>query len=204
MKTIKKAIGLSLALFVICGFMFPMLMTGISQLLFPYQANGSLLSEDGQVVASELIGQDFSDPRFMKGRPSAVNYNTYREEELITGEYEGVATGSDNYANSNPELLDRVELAMEAFLLTHPDVASEDIPAELLTASGSGLDPHITVESAYIQIPELAKQTGLSEETLKQMVDHNTSEPLFSIFGTTTVNVVKVNIEIAKAIGLIQ
>lgn len=202
LKEIKKPFLLTVALLMICGLAYPLLLTGISQVIFPKQANGSLIMINGQAVGSELIGQDFKDARFMKCRPSAVNYNTYTQDEKENGEYLGVGSGSNNYAATNPELKTRVEADIKKFLEANPSVKKEDIPTDLLTASGSGLDPHISPASAAVQIPALVGATGLSEETLETIVKENTQGKLFGIFGVETVNVLGVNLDIAKELGL--
>ncbi|SBV99996.1 Potassium-transporting ATPase C chain [uncultured Eubacteriales bacterium] len=204
LKGIKKPLLVTVAMLLICGLAYPLLLTGISQVVFPRQANGSLITIDGQAVGSELIGQDFEDPRFMKSRPSAVNYNTYTQEEKENGDYAGPGSGSNNYAPTNPELVKRVEADLAEFLAANPSVKEADIPADLLTASGSGLDPHISPASAAVQIQALAKSTGLSQETLEGIVKNNTQGKLLGIFGEETVNVLKVNLEIAKELGLIR
>ncbi|MEY8353995.1 potassium-transporting ATPase subunit C [Lachnospiraceae bacterium 54-53] len=140
----------------------------------------------------------------MKCRPSAVNYNTYTREQINDGTYGGVGSGSKNYAPTNPELLKRVEKDMADFLASNPDVKREDIPTDLLTASGSGLDPHISPRSAAVQIPGLAEATGLTEGRLKEIVKDHTREKFLGIFGEETVNVLMVNLEIAKEINLIS
>lgn len=204
LKTFKKSALMTLSLVLICGIIYPLALTGVSKLFFPHQANGSLIEVDGQFVGSEVVGQNFTDPKFMKGRPSAVNYNTYTEADKLTGDYSGVGSGSNNYAPSNPALVERIQADMEAFLAANPEVKKEDIPTDLLTASGSGLDPHISPASALVQIPGLVKATGLTEETLKTIVDSSTTNKLLGVFGEQTVNVLKVNLEIAKAIGMID
>lgn len=200
---LKKITIFSVVLLLLCGIIYPLLVTGISQVLFPNKANGSIIEVNGKEVGSELVGQDFTDERFMKCRPSAVNYNTYTAEEKEEGTYTGVSSGSDNYAPSNPELIARVEEDMAEFLKNNPYVKKEDIPTDLLTASGSGLDPHISPESAKVQIPALVKSTGLSEEELQEIVDNNTKSKFLGIFGEETVNVLKVNLEIAKKLQII-
>jgi len=202
LKGIKKPFLVTVALLVICGLAYPLLLTGISQLIFPGQANGSLITIDGQAVGSELIGQDFTDARFMKCRPSAVNYNTYTQEDKESGNYAGIGSGSKNYAPTNPELVKRVQADIAEFLEANPSVKKEDIPTDLLTASGSGLDPHISPASAAVQIPALVEASGLSEETLKNIVKENTQGKFLGIFGEKTVNVLMVNLEIAKELGL--
>ncbi|WP_042338377.1 K(+)-transporting ATPase subunit C [Desulfosporosinus youngiae] len=204
LKGIKRPFLVTIALLLICGLAYPLLLTGISQLIFPKQANGSLVKIDGQTIGSELVGQDFSDARFMKSRPSAVNYNTYTREDQERGNYTRVASGSKNYAPTNPELVKRVETDIAEFLKANPSVKKEAIPTDLLTASGSGLDPHISPASAAVQIPALVKSTGLAKETLEAIVRENTQGKLLSIFGEETVNVLMVNLDIAKELGLLK
>ena len=207
--SLRQSLVVTLILLLLCGFVFPVLLSGISAMIFPSQANGSLVYADGQAVGGANIGQDFTEPYFMKGRPSAYNYNTYYEDEQGNqyyndgSEFAGLSSGSNNYAPSNSALTERVEADIEAFLEANPDVKREDIPADLMTASGSGLDPHITPESARIQIPALADASGLSEEELEQIVADNTEGKLLGIFGEEIVNVLGVNLDIAKAMGLV-
>jgi len=202
-NSIKKPILVTVILLVICGFIYPLFMTGVAQLLFPYQANGSLVKINGQVVGSTLIGQNFTANYFMKPRPSAVNYNTYTKEQKDAGEYGGVGSGSKNFAATNPQLLARVEEDMKKFLEEHPSIKGEDIPTDLMTASGSGLDPHISPRSAAIQLNLLQKTTGLSEDILKEIVKNNTQGKGFGIFGENRVNVFGVNLEIAQHMGIL-
>ena len=205
----RQSLVVTLILLLLCGVVFPVLLSGISAVIFPSQANGSLVYAGGQAVGAENVGQDFTEPYFMKGRPSAYNYNTYYEDEQGNqycndgSEFAGLSSGSNNYAPSNPALTERVEADIEAFLEANPNVKREDIPADLMTASGSGLDPHITPESAAIQIPALAAASGLSEEVLEQIVEDNTEGKLFGVLGEETVNVLGVNLDIAKAMGLV-
>ena len=206
---LRQSLVVTFVLLLLCGFVFPVLLSGISAVIFPSQANGSLVYADGQAVGAANIGQDFTESYFMKGRPSAYHYNTYYKDGQGNQYYNdgskfaGLSSGSNNYAPSNPLLTERVEADIEAFLADNPDVKREDIPADLMTASGSGLDPHITPESARIQIPALAAASGLSEEELGQIVADNTEGKLFGIFGEETVNVLGVNLDIAKAMGLV-
>lgn len=209
LHSLRQSLVVTFLLLLLCGFAFPVLLSGISAVFFPRQANGSLVYVDGQAVGSANVGQDFTKPYFMKGRPSAYNYNTYYEDEQGDQYYNdgsafaGLGSGSNNYAPSNPALTERVEADIQAFLEANPDVKREDIPADLMTASGSGLDPHITPESARIQIPALAAATGLSEEELEQIVVDNTEDKLLGVFGEETVHVLGVNLDIAKAMGLV-
>lgn len=204
LKGIKKPLMVTLALLLICGVAYPLLFTGLSQLIFPTQANGSMVIIDGKAVGSQLVGQDFTDIRFMKSRPSAVNYNTYTQEDKENGNYTGISSGSKNMGPTNPELAERVKEDMATFLKANPSVKQEDIPTDLLTASGSGLDPHISAASAAVQIPALVENTGLSEDKLKNIVKENTKGKVLGIFGEETVNVLNVNLEIAKELGLLN
>lgn len=208
LKSLKKPFRISVVLLVLCGIIYPLALTGVSQIIFKDKANGSMIEINGVKVGSEHIGQQFTDARFFKGRLSAVNYNTYTEEDLVpdaegnTG-FGGVSSGSQNFAPTNPALTERVVADMEAFLGANPDVKKEDIPADLLTGSASGLDPHISPAAAKVQIPGIAVATGISEEALQQIVDQNTSGKLFGVLGEEKVNVLKTNIEIAKKLGII-
>ena len=146
----------------------------------------------------------------MWSRPSAYHYNVYRENEDGTKTYQdstefpGIGSGSQNYAPSNPELVKRVEGDIANFLEKNPSVKREDIPTDLLTASGSGLDPHISPASAEIQIPRIVEASGLREEEVRNIVREHTGGKLLGIFGEDTVNVVQVNIDIGIAMGLID
>lgn len=206
----RPALTVTLILMLICGLGYPLLMNGLSGMIFPEQANGSLVMAGGKPVGAVHVGQEFTADYFMKGRPSAVHYNTYTVSEdgkktyLDGSEFAGPASGSSNYGPSNPALVQRVEADMEAFLAANPEVKLEDIPTDLLTASGSGLDPHISPKSAAIQLPAIAKASGLSVEELEQIVKENTTGKLLGIFGEETVNVLGVNADIALAMGLIK
>lgn len=199
----RKAFMVTIVLLVVCGFLYPLVLTGIAQVVFPHQANGSIITVDGKGVGSELVGQDFSEDYFMKCRPSAVNYNTYTQEQLDSGEYGGVGSGSNNYAATNPDLVTRVEEDIAAFLEKNPTVAVEEIPTDLMTASGSGLDPHISPASAAIQLDRLAEASGLTTEALQNIVDNHTEGKVLGVLGENRVNVLGVNLEIAQNMGLI-
>lgn len=202
-KMFRTACIFTIAMVVICGFAYPLVLTGISQLIFPNQANGSLLEVNGKTVGSAIVGQDFEDARFFKCRPSAYNYNTYSAEEKADGTYAGVASGSNNYAPSNPALQERMEADIQAFLDANPDVTREELPVDFITASGSGLDPHISVEAAKIQIAGIVDASGLSEAQVEAIIAENTSLKTLGVFGEETVNVLKCNIAIAQMINLI-
>ncbi|MEG0472241.1 MAG: potassium-transporting ATPase subunit KdpC [Solibacillus sp.] len=203
----KQALLLTLTLFVICGLVYPFVVTGVAQAFFKYEANGSLIEVDGKVVGSELLGQSFTSPQYFSGRISAVNYNVYSQEDTIPDDngdiaYGGVSSGTFNYAPSNPELITRIEGNIDTFLQDNPGVTREQIPADLMTASGSGLDPHISVNAAFIQVERVAKASGLSVKEVEAIVKAHTDDRLFSIFGENTVNVLSANIDIYKKMNV--
>ena len=202
-KYFKNALLVSIAMFAICGFAYPMIMTGISQIIFPHQANGSLIEENGEVVGSSLVGQDFTDERLFHCRPSAYNYNTYTEEDKENGNYGDVSSGSNNYAPSNPDLEKRINEDIEKFLQENPTIEKEDIPSDIITASGSGLDPHISVEAANVQIDRVSENTGLTKKQLKKMIEENTDGKFLGIFGEEKVNVLELNLSLAKEISMV-
>lgn len=209
-KSIGKAFVFCAVMMLLCSFAYPLALTGISQVAMKEKANGNLIDKNGnptadpeEAVGSALVGQDFTEDYFFKGRVSSVNYNTYTEDQKENGEYAGVSSGSYNYGNSNPELKERIEKDLDEFLATHPGVKKEDVPSDLLMASGSGLDPHISPEAAEVQVKAVAEHSGLSEETVREIVKENTEEKVLGIYGEARVNVLKCNLGIAEKMGLI-
>ena len=207
--SLRQAVMVTLVLLFLCGFLFPVVLSGLSAVIFPSQANGSLVTADGEAVGAANVGQDFTEPYFMKCRPSAYNYNTYYEDADGNqfyndgSEFAGLSSGSNNYAPSNPALTERVEADIEEFLEKNPGVSREDIPTDLMTASGSGLDPHISPASAEVQIPRIVEASGLSEDEVRQIIADNTKGKTLGVFGEETVNVLGVNLDIALAMGLV-
>lgn len=199
----KQALLISLIMFVLCGFFYPFAVTGIAQVLFNHQANGSLIDMDGKTVGSEHLGQAFTAPEYFWGRVSAINYNVYTKEDTVpdkNGEtaYNGVSSGTFNYAPSNPELQKRIEVDIETFLKANPKVNREQIPADLMTASGSGLDPHISVDAAIIQIERVAQASGISVEEVKEIVKKHTENRVLGVMGEDKVNFLAANLDIFK------
>ena len=207
LRALRPALTVTVALMLICGLAFPLALNGLSAVLFPAQAKGSLVEADGRVVGAEFVGQEFSADYYMKGRPSAYHYNTYvvnedgTETYLGGTEFAGLSSGSNNYGPSNPALQERVAADLEAFLASHPGVRAEDVPTDLLTASGSGLDPHISPAAAAIQLPAISEASGLSVGTLEQIVADNTTGKTLGVFGEEVVNVLGVNIGIYEAMN---
>lgn len=206
---LRQAVTVTVVLMVLCGFLFPVCLTGLSQLFLKDQANGSLIEVDGKAVGAKYVGQEFTEDCYLWSRPSAYHYNVFTEDEegnqtyLDGSEFTGLASGSNNYAPSNPALVERVEAGIETFLEKNPGVSREDIPADLVTASGSGLDPHISPEAAAIQVPRIAEASGLSEEEVSDIIKKHTEGKVLGIFGEDTVNVLETNIALAEAMGRI-
>lgn len=206
---LRQAVTVTVVLMVLCGFLFPVFLTGVSQVIFKDQANGNLIEVDGKTVGAEFVGQEFTEDYYLWSRPSAYHYNVFSEDEegnqtyLDGREFTGLASGSNNYAPSNPALVERVEADIETFLEKNPGVSREDIPADLVTASGSGLDPHISPEAAAIQVPRIAEASGLSEEEVRDIIKKHTEGKVLGIFGEDTVNVLETNIALAEAMGRI-
>ena len=209
LRDLRPAFTVTLVLMLICGLLFPLALNGLGNLFFPARAQGSVVEVDGKAYGAEFVGQEFTAPYFLKGRPSAVHYNTYFEDAegnqtyADGSEFGGLSSGSQNMGPSNPALKERVEQDLAAFLEANPEITREQIPTDLLTASGSGLDPHITPASAAVQLPAVAQASGLPLETLEDMVQAHTSHKILGIFGEETVNVLLVNLDIAQAMGLI-
>ncbi|QDX92311.1 potassium-transporting ATPase subunit KdpC [Brevibacillus laterosporus] len=177
-----KNIRVSLVLLLICGVIYPLLMTGIAQALMPIQANGSLITDaNGNVVGSKLIGQTFTDPKYFSGRVSSIEYNA-------------AGSGSNNYAPSNPELIERTKKDVAAFLVANPIIVQAAVPADLVTNSASGLDPHITPEAARVQVPRIAAVRNLTIEQLNQLISKHTEDRSLGLFGEKRVNVLELNI----------
>lgn len=203
MKTFKNGALLTIVFMLICGLGYPFLVTGIGQLFFHKQANGSIVTYNGKEAGSSLLGQQFSSDKFFRGRVSSVSYNTYKPEDTKPDKsgkiaYSGVGSGSQNLGPSNKALSDRVKSDINDFLKSHPGVKKQDIPADLLTSSGSGLDPDISPEAANIQIPAVSKASGISEAKLSELVKEHTAGRTLGILGEPRVNVLLVNLEIAN------
>ena len=192
---IRQAVLVTVVLLVLCGLVFPVLLSGLSAVIFPSQAKGSLVTADGIAVGAKNVGQDFTEDTDGDGQVEQY-YND-------GSEFAGLSSGSNNYAPSNPALTERVEADIEEFLEKNPGVSREDIPTDLMTASGSGLDPHISPASAEVQIPRIVEASGLSEDEVRQIIADNTKGKTLGVFGEETVNVLGVNLDIALAMGLV-
>jgi potassium-transporting ATPase KdpC subunit len=177
------ALRINIFLTILLGVGYPLAITGISQLVFPHQANGSLIEKNGQVIGSELIGQNFTKPEYFQPRPSAAGSDGY----------DPTASGGFNYGPTNQKLIDRVKASMDKFHKENPDYKGP-IPADLLTGSGSGLDPEISPASAQAEEPRVAKARGISLDQINQLVAQYTKSPDLGLLGEPRVNVLKLNL----------
>jgi K+-transporting ATPase ATPase C chain len=186
---LKIAFVLLLALTVLTGGIYPLVVTGVAQLAFPRQANGSLIVSDGQALGSELIGQPFDDPKYFWGRLSATGtfaYNAFNAENLT-------ASSGSNYGPLNPALVEMVKGRIDALKAADPGNAAA-IPVDLVTASGSGLDPQISPAAAEYQVRRVARERGLSEDAVRQLVAVHSVGRQFGFLGEPTVNVLMLNL----------
>lgn len=195
MKYLKPLIGVTVGLWLLLGLAYPLVMTGISQLVFPYQANGSQVKLDGRVVASAIVGQYFNQKGYFWGRPSdTVNAVTLKPEP-----YNAANSTPSNLGPTNKLLITTIKARVAYLLKTNPGLKVSQIPPDLVEGSGSGLDPDISVQAAVIQIPRVAKATGLSTGYLHTLVNQATSGPQWGLFGKRVVNVTALNIDVYKA-----
>src|SRR6476660_9332892 len=168
LKEVRPAIVLLIALTLITGLVYPLTMTGIAGVLFPYQAQGSLIERDGTVVGSELIGQVFADDKYFHGRPSATNTPDPNDPtKNVDAPYNAANSGGSNLGPTNKALIERVKGDVDKLKAEN---ASAAVPIDLVTTSGSGLDPHISPEAAFFQVPRIAKARNMPENTLRDLV----------------------------------
>ncbi|GKX67893.1 potassium-transporting ATPase subunit KdpC [Inconstantimicrobium mannanitabidum] len=193
MDYLKKSLKLTLVLILICGLAYPLFITGIGQLIFPSQANGSIVTYNGKVVGSKLIGQQYNDDKHFVGRISAVDYNTSKDGKQVD-----VTSGSQNLSESSVALKKRVEADINNFLEKNPTVSKKDISSELISQSGSGLDPDITPEGAKMQVDRISKAAGISKDVLYKLIDDNTKNRTLGVLGEKRVNVLELNIGLDK------
>lgn len=179
-KYLWPSVKLTLLLVVLLGGIYPLFLAGVAKMA-PGNGDGIKIVRNGKVVGYENIAQKFSDDKYFQPRPSTVDYNA-------------AGSGGSNKSAGNPDYLKTVQERIDTFMVHNPDVKKEDIPAELVTASASGLDPHLTPEAAYVQIARVAKHRGIAADRLKQLVDANTKAPVLGVLGVATVNVLKLNI----------
>src|SRR5262245_2596589 len=185
MQTFFQALRLLIVFTLITGFAYPLIVTGIAQVAFPEQANGSLVEKDGKIVGSRLIGQPFSDPKYFWGRPSATSPMPYN----------GASSSGSNQGPTNPALKEAVEGRVKALREAGGDPA-KPVPVDLVTASGSGLDPHISPAAAEYQVARVAKARNISADRVRELVQKHTQGRQLGFMGEPVVNVLSLNLEL--------
>jgi potassium-transporting ATPase KdpC subunit len=199
MKHIRPAIVMIIAMTVITGIIYPLLMTGIAQAVFPYQANGSLIEKDGKVIGSALIGQNFTSDKYFHGRPSATTEPDPKDAtKTVPVPYAADNSAGSNLGPTSKALVDRVKADAATLAKENPGTP---IPSDLVTTSASGLDPDITPAGALFQVPRVAKARGLPEAKVQQLVADQTSGRLLGIIGEPHVNVLKLNMALDELKG---
>ena len=191
---LRPAIVLLALLTIITGLLYPLAVTAVAQVAFPSQANGSLIMQNGQPVGSALIGQQFDAPQYFWGRLSATGtfpYNAFNADNLT-------ASSGSNLGPTSQALVDAVKVRVEALQAADPGNTAP-IPVDLVTASGSGLDPHISPAAALYQVPRVARERGLSEEAVRQLVAEHTEGRTFGILGEPRINVLQLNLALDRA-----
>lgn len=190
----SRALGVFALFTIVCGLGYTLVVTGIAQVTFPYQANGSLITVDGKVVGSELIGQNFDDEAHMWGRIQNVSIVEGEDGELM-------AYGApSNLSPASEEYRQLVDAHVEKIRASNPDAGMDAVPVDLVTCSGSGLDPEISPDAAEYQVPRLAKATGKSEGEVRDIIAQCTKGRFLGVFGAPTVNVLKVNLMLDGAL----
>jgi K+-transporting ATPase ATPase C chain len=198
LREIRPAIVLVVALTLITGLVYPLAMTGIAEVIFPRQAQGSLIERDGKVVGSALIGQVFTSDKYFHGRPSATNTPDPKDSsKTIDAPYNAANSGGSNLGPTNQALKDRVAKAMTDLKAENP---STPVPIDLVTTSGSGLDPDISPDAALFQVPRVAKARNMSEESLRTLVAAHTEGRLFGLIGEPHLNVLQLNLALDAAV----
>ena len=181
MKNLWISVKITLAMCLLLGVGYVLVLRGVSALAGPNGGQAETLTLDGRVVGAANVGQQFTGGRYFWGRPSAVDYN-------------GGGSGGSNKATTNPEYLADVEQRVQDFLAAHPYLSRGEVPSEMVTASGSGLDPDISIRGAEVQIRRVAGARGMSEAEVKKIVEENIHKPWLGLFGTYKVNVLKLNV----------
>jgi K+-transporting ATPase ATPase C chain len=197
LKEIRPAIVFVVALTIITGLVYPFVMTGIAGVIFPYQAQGSLIERDGKVVGSALIGQEFTSERYFHGRPSAtVAPDPNDSTKTVPAPYNAANSGGSNLGPTNKALVERVQGDVDKLKEENP---SATVPIDLVTTSGSGLDPNISPASALFQVPRVAKARNMPEDRVRELVDQHVEGRSLGFLGEPRVNVLALNLALDRA-----
>ena len=195
-REIRPAIVLLVALTLITGLASPLAMTGLAQVLFPRQANGSMIEKDGKVVGSALIGQVFADDKYFHGRPSATNAPDPKDAtKTVDAPYNAANSMGSNLGPTNKALIDRVKGDVDKLKAEN---AGAPVPIDLVTTSASGLDPNISPEAALFQVPRVAKARNLPEDRVRQLVEQNVEGRTLGLLGEPRVNVLALNLALDR------
>ena len=196
LREIRPALVLIIALTLITGLAYPLAMTGIAGVLFPKQAQGSLIEKDGKVVGSALIGQEFKDDKYFHGRPSATTAPDPNDStKTVSAPYNAANSGGSNLGPTSKALADRVKEDVDKLKAENP---SQPVPVDLVTTSGSGLDPNISPEAALFQVPRVAKVRNIPEAKLRQLVEEHVEGRTLGILGEPRVNVLLLNLALDR------
>jgi K+-transporting ATPase ATPase C chain len=196
LREIRPSIVVLVALTLITGLVYPLVMTGIALVIFPYQASGSMIERDGKIVGSELIGEDFTSNKYFHGRLSATTAPDPKDStKSVPAPYNAANSGGSNLGPSNKALVDRVQADIAKLQKENPGVP---VPADLVTTSASGLDPEISPEAALFQVPRVAKARKLPEGRIRQLVEAATEGRFLGLLGEPRVNVLKLNIALDR------
>ena len=189
-KTVTRALGLVVVMTILCGFIYTLVCTGINQLLFPHQANGSVIEINGKTYGSELLAQQFTQPEHLWGRPMSLDLTSFTDEDGNPVMYAWASNKSPAGEDEEAMVQERIDALLEA----DPSMAGTPIPVDLVTVSGSGLDPEISPEAARYQVHRIAEARGIPEEEVQTVIDRYTTGRFLGIFGEPRVNVLKVNL----------
>ena len=199
LREIRPAIVLLVALMVITGLAYPLAMTGLAGAIFPYQAHGSLIEQNGKVVGSVLIGQEFTSDRYFHGRPSATTAPDPKDAtKTVPAPYNAANSGGSNLGPTNKALVERVQGDVAKL---KQENGAAPVPIDLVTTSASGLDPHISPEAALFQVPRVAKARNLPEDRVRELVNERVKGRMLGVFGEPRVNVLALNMALDRAPG---